>query len=66
MLPVCVASGIMVLAGLCAGYVGVKNLRIDRTFDQGKEKMKLAILYAVVVGALVFWWSRSVKPKRRV
>jgi len=65
MLPVCVASGIMVLAGLCAGYVGAKNLRIDRTFDQGKEK-KLAILHAVVVGALVFWWSRSVKPKRRV
>jgi len=33
MLPVYIASGIMVLAGLCAGYVGAKNLHIDRTVD---------------------------------
>ena len=26
--------------------------------------MKLTILYAVVVGAILFWWLRSVKPKR--
>ncbi len=28
--------------------------------------MKLAILYVVVVGAVLFWWLRSVKPKRRI
>jgi hypothetical protein len=25
---------------------------------------KLAILYVVVVGLLLLWWLRSVKPKR--
>ena len=28
--------------------------------------MKLTILYAVVVGAILFWWLRSVKPKRGI
>jgi uncharacterized protein YjeT (DUF2065 family) len=25
--------------------------------------MKLTILFAVVVGAILFWWLRHVKPK---
>ena len=28
--------------------------------------MKLTILFVVVVGAILFWWLRSVKPKRKV
>ena len=28
--------------------------------------MKLIILYVVVVGAILVWWLRSVKPKRRM
>jgi hypothetical protein len=27
--------------------------------------MKLIILFVVVVGAILVWWLRSVKPKRR-
>jgi hypothetical protein len=26
--------------------------------------MKLTILFVVVVGAILLWWLRSVKPKR--
>jgi len=28
--------------------------------------MKLSILFVVVVGAVLVWWLRSVKPKRRI
>jgi hypothetical protein len=32
----------------------------------GKAKMKLSILFVVVVGAILVWRLRSVKPKRRI
>jgi hypothetical protein len=28
--------------------------------------MKLTILFVVVVGVMLVWWLRSVKPKRRI
>jgi len=28
--------------------------------------MKLTILFVVVVGAILVWWLRGVKPKRRI
>ena len=33
MLPVCVAAGLIVLAGVAARYVGSNNLRFDRFGD---------------------------------
>jgi hypothetical protein len=34
--------------------------------SQARKPMKLGILYVVVVGAILFWWLKAVKPKRRV
>jgi Flp pilus assembly protein TadB len=31
-----------------------------------EAQMKLAILFVVVVGAILVWWLRGVKPKRRI
>jgi uncharacterized protein YjeT (DUF2065 family) len=41
-------------------------LAISEGQDGRKSQMKLAVLYVVVVGAVLFWWLRSVKPKRRI
>jgi hypothetical protein len=32
----------------------------------GNVKMKLTIFFAVVIGAILVWWLRSVKPKRKI
>jgi hypothetical protein len=34
--------------------------------DQWESQLKLIILFVVVIGAILFWWLRSVKPKRRI
>jgi uncharacterized protein YjeT (DUF2065 family) len=28
--------------------------------------MKLTILFVIVVGAILVWWLRSVKPKQKI
>jgi hypothetical protein len=37
-----------------------------QAWDQWESKMKLIILFVVVVGAILIWWLRSVKFKRRI
>ena len=31
-----------------------------------ENQMKLTVLYVVVVGAILVWWLRSVKPTQRI
>jgi hypothetical protein len=37
----------------------------DKVLLKGGQA-KLAILYVVVVSAILVWWFRSIKPKRRI
>ena len=41
--------------------------RSPKVFRQNREgKMKLTILFVVVVGAVLVWWLKAAKPKRRI
>jgi hypothetical protein len=39
---------------------------VATVLSRGEAKMKLAVLYVVVVSAILAWWLRGVRPKRLV
>jgi hypothetical protein len=54
--------GFIGFAGQTRNGAGYNRLIVSH----GESQMKLIILFVVVVGAILVWWLRSVKPKRRI